>query len=146
MKTVLLIASAAVAYAGIETCPTVMAQTPNGPVQVNKSAFDEDQALPEDQRVYSGLAEAAPAPTPAPAPAEPTPAPAQAQATPEPTPTPTPAPAEAEKPQYAVRKYGSLYYAVNKDQSKVSGVEGINEGGYESESDAWDAVIAANAA
>lgn len=125
MKHLLLLSACALAYSA-ESCPTVTVKGQDGnALLINQSDYD---AAPDAWELFTD--EAAPA-----ADLPPVVAPVASEATPVATPV-----------QMLVTKEGrgqsARYFVTTADKSKVSGVAGIEESGYDDEGAAWAAIMA----
>ena len=107
---------------GVDTVMVTVKGNKNGPVRVNLSDFEADQA--SDNPTMKAT-----------------------DADPEPIPAPEPEQAPAAPPQFVVGRFGRSinYYVKNLDGTKTEGVKGIDEDGYPTEEAAWAAIKALSA-
>lgn len=162
MKSFLALGMSAIAYAAhmAETCEVVMVKGKGGtPVRINKSDYDADPGaftLHKDEPVQTvegsslgGLPENVQQ-KPAPSAPDFNASNGEAPATPLPIDPATGAamPTVPAADQFLVVKDGRKFYVATKageDYPRVTGVTGIDEGGYKTDAEAWQAVEAARA-
>ncbi len=130
---------------GTDTCETVLINSANGPVRINKSDFVEGEHKLHRMNAEEKAEAARPAVTAntipqlapglelPPAPSAPNMGEGGAAAPQTPSPD-----------QKLVTKEGKKFFVVDVTGTKVTGVEGIDEKGYATEKEAWDAVLATN--